>query len=38
MLKMMTVFMDATRAAPGIDPESLIRTYAGYTEEELRRD
>jgi hypothetical protein len=38
MLKMMTVFMDATRAAPGIDPKSLIRTYAGYTEEELRRD
>src|SRR4051794_31556141 len=38
ILKMMTVFLDATRAAPGIDPKSLIRTYAGYTEEELRRD
>jgi len=37
MLDMMTVFMDATRAAPGIDPNSLLRTYAGYTDEELRR-
>lgn len=35
MMQLVTVFVDATDPKAAIDPESPIRTYAGYTEEEL---
>lgn len=37
MLQMMTITLDATNPVAIVRPEDAIRTYAGYTDEELRR-